>query len=488
MSQGKVLVLASGSRGDAQPYIALCIAMQEVGLQAMIYTNPDHEKLCKDVNVPMEPNTIPFHEAFLCGETNKANQSANFLNFLGALMKELNKNVPSTTEKEYKLIKDYKPDFVICGTLHFVDGDWIYEIFGIPWMIVHLSNKGHANPLEAPFGLPTLCRCWNMFLWKMVLKQYITDTQKGQGKTVSDLSGKPVEELYPTADDFIKMAVEHDPLYEKVMPWCIAQDEDIVGRGVADPPWMTYLGSFVLPTRRMVGDEFGDANKRQLDQFMASGSEPVYIGWGSVLCGTQAAMCGLAVRSLKIAGCRGVILGGWADLTLDVLKTEPDGEELLAYGKQNILLMKTAKHEDLFPRCAVLVHHGGSGTTIASLRSGRPTIITPILYDQFEYAKLMVRKGIGIDAGHLTKVTPDALAGHIKKCMSDDTMKGNAKTVQEEMRKKDGAKSGAQWALKFLNEEVRTGNFVKNKELLKARKQAAKKSGFLKFCAVCCKS
>ena len=43
---------------------------------------------------------------------------------------------------------------------------------------------------------------------------------------------------------------------------------------------------------------------------------------------------------------------------------------------RNVLFMKTAPHEMLFPRCSVLVHHGGSGTTMAALRSGIPSVVT----------------------------------------------------------------------------------------------------------------
>ena len=49
-------------------------------------------------------------------------------------------------------------------------------------------------------------------------------------------------------------------------------------------------------------------------RFLAAGEPPTYIGWGSVVCGSAGDMAKLAVGALKIAGKRGVVLGGWAQV------------------------------------------------------------------------------------------------------------------------------------------------------------------------------
>jgi sterol 3beta-glucosyltransferase len=47
-----------------------------------------------------------------------------------------------------------------------------------------------------------------------------------------------------------------------------------------------------------------------------------------------------------------------------------------------ILQLEAAPHVWLFPRMAAVAHHGGAGTTAASLRAGVPTIIVPHIADQ----------------------------------------------------------------------------------------------------------
>merc|ERR1719291_1300867 len=106
-------------------------------------------------------------------------------------------------------------------------------------------------------------------------------------------------------------------------------------------------------------------------------------------------MASLAVRALRCAGLRGIVLGGWARLSAEMLEGQPDGEDLTAYAAKNILFIASAPHEWLFPRCAAVVHHGGSGTTAAGLRSGRPSIITPCAFDQFANGRMVAESGAG---------------------------------------------------------------------------------------------
>merc|ERR1719229_1478285 len=70
--------------------------------------------------------------------------------------------------------------------------------------------------------------------------------------------------------------------------------------------------------------------------------------------------------------------------------------ELAAYAERNVIFVAHAPHEWLFPRCACTVHHGGSGTTAAALRAGVPTVITPVALDQFDYAEIVQRLGVGL--------------------------------------------------------------------------------------------
>eukprot|EP00969_Alexandrium_andersonii_P364057 15463284-Alexandrium_andersonii.AAC.1 len=126
----------------------------------------------------------------------------------------------------------------------------------------------------------------------------------------------------------------------------------------------------------------------ELEDFLsADGRAPVYFGWGSLagIIGPEE-LARLIVKTLKTKDMRGVIVAGWSALrqgTLDaVIDQEYDNKDDAQNAKKRMLLLASASHTNLFPRCACAVHHGGAGTTQAALRSGVPTILAPVGWDQ----------------------------------------------------------------------------------------------------------
>jgi vancomycin aglycone glucosyltransferase len=73
---------------------------------------------------------------------------------------------------------------------------------------------------------------------------------------------------------------------------------------------------------------------------------------------------------------------GWADLSL--VDSDPD---CLAIGEANL--------QALFKRVAVIVHHGGSGTTTVGALAGTPQVVVPQIYDQHYWARRVHDLGIG---------------------------------------------------------------------------------------------
>lgn len=71
---------------------------------------------------------------------------------------------------------------------------------------------------------------------------------------------------------------------------------------------------------------------------------------------------------LRHTGQRGVILSGWGKVN------RPSSKEFL--------YLDEAPHDWLLPRCKMLIHHGGAGTTSAGLRAGILNIVIPFMADQ----------------------------------------------------------------------------------------------------------
>jgi UDP:flavonoid glycosyltransferase YjiC (YdhE family) len=159
--------------------------------------------------------------------------------------------------------------------------------------------------------------------------------------------------------------------------------------------------------------------------FLESGPPPVYVGFGSMPSADPAAVTGLIVRALELAGQRGVLYAGWGGMSRAVL---PD----------SVLMIDSVPHSWLFPRMAAVVHHGGAGTTAAGLRAGVPTIVLPQMGDQAFWGRRVHLLGAGPAPIPRQKLTAGRLAEAIRAAVSNAEIKHNAAALGEALRAEDG--------------------------------------------------
>ncbi len=86
-----------------------------------------------------------------------------------------------------------------------------------------------------------------------------------------------------------------------------------------------------------------------------------------------------------------------------------------------------------------VVHHGGAGTTAAGLRAGVPNLITPFMLDQFFWADLVTKAGIGLRLVDAKRLTTKKLAEAIIIAVTDTVMQERAKTFGKKIRAEKGA-------------------------------------------------
>ncbi|CAE8622146.1 unnamed protein product [Polarella glacialis] len=129
----------------------------------------------------------------------------------------------------------------------------------------------------------------------------------------------------------------------------------------------------------------------------------------------------------------------------------------LAFAKENVLFVKTAPHEWLFPQCSAIVHHGGSGATAAALGSGRPSIVTPCGFDQFQNALMVAESGTGVGLPQIRKVTCRVLAAALTKVLADGALIARAQALGEQLRSEDGVGAAVRVLDTFFAEEMATG-------------------------------
>jgi len=98
---------------------------------------------------------------------------------------------------------------------------------------------------------------------------------------------------------------------------------------------------------------------------------------------------------------------------------------------------------------SAVVHHGGAGTTGAGLRAGVPSIITPFVADQPNWAMRVEALGVGPSPIPFKELTVERLASAIRQATSDQAMRRRAAELGERLRAEDGVQTAIDVFLAF---------------------------------------
>ncbi|MFK0243843.1 glycosyltransferase [Amycolatopsis azurea] len=87
---------------------------------------------------------------------------------------------------------------------------------------------------------------------------------------------------------------------------------------------------------------------------------------------------------------------------------------------------------ELLPHADLVVHHGGSGTTLGAFGAGLPQLVLPQGADQFMNAEAVVTAGVGVQliGGDATE---DAIHERARELLTGDAVRGAARKLAEEV-------------------------------------------------------
>lgn len=139
--------------------------------------------------------------------------------------------------------------------------------------------------------------------------------------------------------------------------------------------WIRITGYWFL-------DDADDSTKKKwsapadlvsfIDSAHALGKKVVYIGFGSIVVSDPEAMTRAVVEAIERSGVYAILSKGWSDrLSTKKNDTHPEVPEIKL--PPQIYQIQSIPHDWLFPRIDAACHHGGAGTTGASLR-GKPNL------------------------------------------------------------------------------------------------------------------
>jgi sterol 3beta-glucosyltransferase len=398
----KVTIMTTGSRGDIQPFVAIGIALKKAGYAVRVMTQPSetHAMLCKDYGLTHVPFGVDVDRIMMEDEEFRSSmETGDTLKFFKCIASLVDNNTADNVKPFYDEFLGEggknRPDLLLVSYLNRYFGLYAKHVLKIPTIQIKLQHWVFDDPRRAPMGMPTLpLGMHKLIATKLMIPQDFGNFQKfdkcladiivSQNDTKGSSASSSADDDSPTTclDDFLlydqllEAEVNHSPL----LPIMICQSprfKEILHPTLPPSTDWRFVGPAVIEgTDQMERDtrSFGnDSGRQKLQDFIDSNAEkkPVYMGWGSMIRRSTHEMAIFAVEALMRSHQRGIVLGGSAGLSMEVLKeavaastatNNEEGQKLLDYAKENVLFVDKAPHEWLFPKVSLTIHHGGAGT------------------------------------------------------------------------------------------------------------------------------
>lgn len=116
--------------------------------------------------------------------------------------------------------------------------------------------------------------------------------------------------------------------------------------------------------------------------WVASGTPPIFFGFGSMPVASASDTLAMITAVSAELGERALVISGGSDFS----RVPPAA---------HVKVVETVNLAATFSACRAVVHHGGSGTTAASLRAGAPTLILSSWPDQRFWGYVIQRLNVG---------------------------------------------------------------------------------------------
>jgi UDP:flavonoid glycosyltransferase YjiC (YdhE family) len=203
----------------------------------------------------------------------------------------------------------------------------------------------------------------------------------------------------------------------------LAMFSSVLGAPQRDWPAHTAQTGFVFYNGR-------EPMPAALESFLESGPPPVVFTLGSSAVGAAGTFYAESAEAARRLGVRAVLLTGGF----------PENE--IAASSPDVLTVRGAPHQELFPRAAVTVHHGGVGTTGQGLRSGRPSLVVPHAHDQDDNADRLVRLGVARSIG-AAAYRADRVALELTRLLRETRYADAASAAARRVRAEGGAEAAA---------------------------------------------
>lgn len=408
----RVALTTSGTRGDAQPLILLARELLTRGHEPVLGLPPNVADLGRGAGIPthdLGPNTQVLMESDQGQAWLAAGNTRAFMRELS----EMSARAMDLT-RAGQLAAGEGADVFVAGVLMQDLALPHAEALGVPMLALHSfpfePNRAFPNPFVTSRALPGVLNHASGKLFENMWWKGFRDEINGFRKVV----GLPPTKV-ATHRQFTDRAVTAIQAYDAALVPGLEQEygarRPLVGFLAPDAGLRESLGEVGLPAG------FG--------AWLDDGDAPVFFGFGSMPVRDPAAAVAMITDVSRRLGVRAVVNAGWGGLAA------------LDPGDPNVTVIGAVDHDTVLGRCRAAVHHGGAGTTYASLAAGLPTVICSVFADQPFWGARVKDAGVGATFG-FADLDVDRLEGALRIALEPATT-ARASALGETLRGRPSA-------------------------------------------------
>ncbi len=405
----RIAIIAPGSRGDVEPYIALGKGLKNAGHVVRLVSHHNFTELVNSHGLEFWPIEVDVQDIAQSTEMRELLGGGNFLAVMSQMSKEAERGALQGAKAGLSACRGM--DLLLAGIGGLYIGLALAEKFSLPLIKAYYIpfTPTRLNPsflIPNRFKLGGSLNRLSYHLARQVMWQGFRSADKLMRQKVLNLpaatfwgpSNTDSTHKYPILYGF------SPSVFPKPPDW--GDNIHITGYWFLDPDdnW--------TPSQALV-------------DFLQAGSPPVYVGFGSMSNRKPEETTNLILKALDQSKQRGIIHSGWGGLHTDDLPG-------------SVFSVDSVPFSWLFPRLAAVVHHGGAGTTAAGLRAGVPSVVIPFFGDQPFWGQRVAELGVGPTPIPLRKLTVDHLSQAIQTVVNDQSMRQRAADLGAKIQAEDG--------------------------------------------------
>lgn len=403
----KIGLQTFGSEGDITPFLLLSEGLSKAGYQVTLLITGlqerDYGEKEKELNITIRQVGDSSEEKFNTlfkdlAEASLLKQGEMISDFF------LYSNFDELYESSLNLCREN--DLVIGHFGHFplalaAQKTGVKRVSLFPTAVV-LSTKNYA-----PFGLPQLGGISNILLWKLIEIGSNGFYKKNINRYCGKIGVKPI------ADYNRDIAISHTL---NLVPF--------------SPELLNYSNRR-YPNVHLTGlyrEKRAQSNSlpQDLMNFISDATPVCYITFGSLtsIDTNPEETVELLIRSVKKAKIKAVIQFDW--------------DRCSQITDSDIYQVTRISHQEIFPHCSFVIHHGGAGTTQTTIASGVPSVVVSHGADQGFNGRILKSAGTCATVLNRKSLTVEKLSKAMEKILGNDSYKESALAISRRIENENG--------------------------------------------------